>query len=613
MTSRLRDDRGALMVMAVFVAIILVGLVYHVAGLGGASLEQQIMQDAADATAFSAATVNARGMNIIAMLNLIMVALLTILVALRLVQAILTVVVVILTVACAFPPYAGCALIPPVEVLQVDITEAADAYQEIAKGIIKGLAKAEDVINEVVPLIALGEGIYVSTSDPYSQVATGGVVWPIFDGLPTKKGEYAELCKRAGENITVPIELILPPGIDDFVGSTLGDLIGELTETFSSYFCGDDGSGGTPDKPEKKTLSKQVGYPPGLDEHSELRSCMSESASLHPDEGDGRCGGPSCRKCARLGCEFCFDAMQNNNSYKRGMWTVIKNHWAQWIEPDGTVVKVVAQDGIRDKWSSEENTGNPCNHEDNPGPGKYENSVCSGYIHAWGHFPDDTDPDRVPEIDEYFPRPICQRVAEEEITDSSDIYYYLQKRQETEYKVLEFSETPQMFLKKQTIYAAMTSCTVEEKIDVEAEGESMIGPDDNKDDLAPRVLDEERFPDDAEMMSILIGERRAGRRLKGVRIGAKTGGGSDSSSNRFGFAAADYYSQNSDKESMWHMQWLSRLIRFQLTEDSEGGGSASGQDQIDNNKQGQEMMNQALDSITGKLGGGVSIDDYLLH
>ena len=84
-----RNDRGAVLVMALFVAIGLVGLVYHVSSLGQAVLEQQIMQDAADATAFSAATVNARGMNILALLNLIMVACLTVLIALRLVQALI--------------------------------------------------------------------------------------------------------------------------------------------------------------------------------------------------------------------------------------------------------------------------------------------------------------------------------------------------------------------------------------------------------------------------------------------------------------------------------------------------------------------------------------------
>ncbi len=97
------NNAGAVMVMALFVAMGLVGLVYHVSGIGQATLEQQIMQDAADATAFSAATVNARGMNILALLNLIMVACLTILIALRLVQALIIIATATLAVCCAIP------------------------------------------------------------------------------------------------------------------------------------------------------------------------------------------------------------------------------------------------------------------------------------------------------------------------------------------------------------------------------------------------------------------------------------------------------------------------------------------------------------------------------
>ena len=50
-----KNQSGAIMVMATFVAIFMVAVVYHVAGVGGAVLEQQVMQDAADATTFSAA------------------------------------------------------------------------------------------------------------------------------------------------------------------------------------------------------------------------------------------------------------------------------------------------------------------------------------------------------------------------------------------------------------------------------------------------------------------------------------------------------------------------------------------------------------------------------
>ncbi|AKF09448.1 hypothetical protein DB32_006597 [Sandaracinus amylolyticus] len=69
------DQRGAIMVIGVFMSAMLVGILYYVWGLGGALLFRERMQDAADASAFSAAVVHARGMNILVLLNLIMCAL----------------------------------------------------------------------------------------------------------------------------------------------------------------------------------------------------------------------------------------------------------------------------------------------------------------------------------------------------------------------------------------------------------------------------------------------------------------------------------------------------------------------------------------------------------
>ena len=63
------------MVIGVFVAAMLVGILYYLWGIGGAVLFRERLQDAADASAFSAAVVHARGMNILVLLNIIMCAL----------------------------------------------------------------------------------------------------------------------------------------------------------------------------------------------------------------------------------------------------------------------------------------------------------------------------------------------------------------------------------------------------------------------------------------------------------------------------------------------------------------------------------------------------------
>jgi hypothetical protein len=69
-----RDDRGAVMVMGVFMATLLVGFVYFVQGLGDVVDYRERSQDAADVTAFAAAEQHARAMNLIALTNLTMAA-----------------------------------------------------------------------------------------------------------------------------------------------------------------------------------------------------------------------------------------------------------------------------------------------------------------------------------------------------------------------------------------------------------------------------------------------------------------------------------------------------------------------------------------------------------
>ena len=63
------------MVMGIFMAMLLVGALYYVWGIGGAILFREKMQDAADTAAFGAAVIHARGMNIVVILNVIMCAL----------------------------------------------------------------------------------------------------------------------------------------------------------------------------------------------------------------------------------------------------------------------------------------------------------------------------------------------------------------------------------------------------------------------------------------------------------------------------------------------------------------------------------------------------------
>jgi hypothetical protein len=414
-----RQETGAVLIMALFAGVLLIGLLYHVTGVGRSALEQQTMQDAADATAFTAATVNARGMNIIALLNLIMVAVLTILVALRLVESLVTVALTAVSVCCAVPGYGAvcCGLEAPLALVEEKVTTVADEYQEIAVELLKGLNSASDAVNEIVPVIALAEGAAVASSEPYSPPSDFGVVYPFFNGLPTVEGSYGELCKRAGENVATPMQYTVPsPELGELLTDLLGDLIGELTETFSSYYCGDDGSGGNPEKPE--------------------------AISIAGEESD---------------------------------------------------------------------------------------------------------------------------------------------------------------------------------TEVAAQGTPIAESDEDKKDMAPRVLDEDRYADESVLTSILTGERRAANRVSGVAMATWGRNNGSQGTVRFGFAAAEYYSKNNNDESMWHMKWLSRLVRFPLESSSGGSGSTGAestgysQDIEDNNQTGQSLMAEANEETATRFEIGGGIGDFVLH
>ncbi|WP_394832669.1 hypothetical protein LVJ94_39815 [Pendulispora rubella] len=79
------DQRGAIMLMGLFMALSLVASLWFLIGIGQAIIFRDRGQEAADAMAFSVAAVDARGMDLIAVLNVIMLALVSIYLLIQLV------------------------------------------------------------------------------------------------------------------------------------------------------------------------------------------------------------------------------------------------------------------------------------------------------------------------------------------------------------------------------------------------------------------------------------------------------------------------------------------------------------------------------------------------
>lgn len=82
----LRDDRGVIMVAGVFFTLMLIGLCWFIFGIGNAIAYRENLQNAADSAAFGAAVYDARGMNLLAMINIIMGVVLAMLVIAKFVE-----------------------------------------------------------------------------------------------------------------------------------------------------------------------------------------------------------------------------------------------------------------------------------------------------------------------------------------------------------------------------------------------------------------------------------------------------------------------------------------------------------------------------------------------
>ncbi len=321
-----RNTDGALMVMAVFVALFMVAIVYHVAGVGGAALEQQTMQDAADAMTFSAATAKARGMNLLAMINLIMAAAVAVLVALRLLMVVIAILIIICIPLCYFGG-STCALIPKLIDFEIQVNNWANDVEDIVQPLTRALAKAADVVNQAVPILAQAEAIHISTRDIYNP-AKIGFVWPLVEELPTKEGPFELLCAKAAKNVADVVTFLLPPIIPDAVMDKFGDGLAGLATSFSSFFCG------TSDSNELGSRTEEVAYP-GNDHREE---CTAESAL--PDPGTGECGNEQCKKCSRWGCAACLNA-QERDGYQRGQWTRSRKIWVEWTTSSGQLKKKI--------------------------------------------------------------------------------------------------------------------------------------------------------------------------------------------------------------------------------------------------------------------------------
>lgn len=266
-----RETDGAVVVMTIFASAFLIGAMWYLLGVGDALLFKERMQDGADAIAFAPAVVHARGMNLIALLNLTMAAVLSVLVAVKIFQVLLAAATV---AACLIPYNPDCPYLAKKNKPYADFVRR---YENKVKDINESLHDTADQVAKQVPILAARRGVdFVA---PYKTLVEGGFSASISvipgtsekgfggsladggggsgrerKGLPVEDDDFKNLCKHSGslrEVVLVPTILNFDDG-PGTVTTTLkyaGWLLPGLVAANPSMFCG---------KGSQKAVSKRI-------------------------------------------------------------------------------------------------------------------------------------------------------------------------------------------------------------------------------------------------------------------------------------------------------------------------------------------------------------------
>jgi len=284
------------MVVAVFMAAVLVGALWYVIGVGDAILYRQRTQDAADVVAFTGAVVHARGMNLIALVNVVMAAVVAVLAALRLAELLnLAAMVLSCSISSTCSVGVGCWAAPICAYtteLQPELASAARRYEQGFVGsVVPALSSAQAGIARAMPFWAEARAALVAErlGEPVraTVLLSPSLVVPDDSsrmGLPVERGDYATLCARAAEDI---VELAFEPFP---FGDWLASVTGSMASTFPAHFCGSD---------DRPSVADQAA---AVDEQCAVRR------EAHERESDAEFDVEQCRDDVRAELERAFAA-----------------------------------------------------------------------------------------------------------------------------------------------------------------------------------------------------------------------------------------------------------------------------------------------------------------
>lgn len=282
-----RDTEGAILVLGILMGTLLVGALWNIASVGDAAVWREHLQDGADAVAFENAVWNARGMNVIVLLNILMSMVMAVLVVWRGIEIFLGALLAIIVIACVitifFPnPLTGAACelgIDASEAITNALVRMAENDPKVVKQVFRIIDKLKDaqkVVASVIPLLGVAEGT-ASSSAAYGMPALGlsGSLAPSLQtsndfvqdrigvgvSLPAQEDSEWKLCQMAGEFVPNQFAGVLEriaggcssgkgglcSVVDAIDSGPIKGFAGKIAGSLPTIFCGQNGIGLSPE------------------------------------------------------------------------------------------------------------------------------------------------------------------------------------------------------------------------------------------------------------------------------------------------------------------------------------------------------------------------------
>lgn len=249
-----QDQRGAIVLMAVFMSAFLVGGLWYAMGVGDAIIYRETIQAGADATAFTGAVYHARGMNIIAMVNITIGAVMAIAAAAAVLMQIASMVISVATTLCdlsKLPPVTftnslgeietidygpfdyACDAVQPAKDLMVKLKVVIKFINEQRDDMLVALSSSQKEVARTAPWVGSAQGSAVAAGHaPY--VTQGGSGSPsmvpnqVRHGLPTQDEPFDKACERGVVVLPKLISMIVPAVLDPILKNMDIDLANKM-------------------------------------------------------------------------------------------------------------------------------------------------------------------------------------------------------------------------------------------------------------------------------------------------------------------------------------------------------------------------------------------------